>query len=110
MFAVGAALGCAPNQPWNTMPEPARETPSFFVVDSSFAPLPAPGQKTCAVHMRDPGDGTRLTLRRSLKRGDPDEYLGDYTVGASGKYGIAKGELLRLACESGRPIGIVPEK
>ncbi len=50
--------------------------------------------------MSDPRDGTKVILVRSTP-----EY-GDYQV-PHGRYGVAKGELLRLEPGTGRVLGIV---
>ena len=55
---------------------------------------------TCRDPMHDPRDGRAVQLVRSAAG------RGDYEV-PEGRYGVAKGELLRIDCRSGHPIGIV---
>lgn len=59
----------------------------------------------CRNPMVDPRDGTRLTLVQSQRGGSGQ--VGDYRV-PEGRYGVGTGELLRLDCGSGRPVGVVP--
>jgi hypothetical protein len=68
---------------------------SFRSVDG--APL-ADGE--CRSPLIDPRDGTRLTMIRSLFG------KGDYEV-PLGKYGAGKGDLLRIDCANGVPVGLV---
>jgi hypothetical protein len=56
----------------------------------------------CLNPLVDPRDGSRITLVRS------SDGLGDYSV-ASGKYGVGTGQLLRVNCSDGQPIGIVED-
>ena len=80
----------------------AQNVPAQFLVGSPTGSSTTPPQAGdgCRNPMVDPRDGTRLTLVRS------GEALGDYEVPA-GQYGVGQRELLRVACDTGAPIGIV---
>jgi len=52
--------------------------------------------------MVDPRNGDRLRLVRQ-----PGGQQADYAVPVVGLYGVRGGELLRLNCTTGRPVGIV---
>ena len=54
----------------------------------------------CLNPLLDPRGDVRLTLVRSLTR------EGDYAVSAGG-YGLGSDELLRIDCNTGRPLGVV---
>lgn len=54
----------------------------------------------CRNPLIDPRDGTALGLVRS------DLEQGAYSV-ADGRYGVGPGELLRVDCATGAPIGVV---
>jgi len=54
----------------------------------------------CRDPMHDPRDGRAVKLVRSAAG------RGDYEV-PEGRYGVAKGELLRIDCRDGHPLGIV---
>ena len=56
--------------------------------------------RACLNPMVDPRDGTELRLVRSVGP------RGDYHVPA-GRYGVGQDELLRLDCNTGRPLGVV---
>lgn len=62
------------------------------------------GANACLNPIIDPADGTELILVQSTSEG-----LGDYRV-QGGKYGINKGELLRINCRTGGVVGIVRGK
>lgn len=76
----------------------AENTPSQF--------LPAEGvsldQNSCKSPMIDSADGTEIVMVTSTN-GE-----GNYRV-PQGKYGVQKGELLRLNCSTGKVLGIVKE-
>lgn len=76
----------------------AENTPSQF--------LPPKGvsldQNSCKSPMIDSEDGTEIIMVTST-RGE-----GNYRV-PQGKYGVQKGELLRLNCSTGKVLGIVKE-
>lgn len=79
----------------------AEDAPDEFLVgfpNSTATETPSPGG-ACRNPMVDPRDGTRLTLIRS------SNGRGEYE--AAGRYGLAAGELLRLDCGTGSPLGIV---
>ena len=67
-------------------------------------PRVAPADTTpgggCLSPMRDPRDGTALRMVRS------GVQQADYEVPGS-RYGVGSTELLRLECNTGRPLGIV---
>jgi hypothetical protein len=50
--------------------------------------------------MLDPRDGARIVMLRS------SNGVADYAV-AEGQYGVRRGHLLRLECNTGRVVGIV---
>jgi len=80
----------------------ASDTPDRFLVGEINGPgtsEPAPGG-ACRSPMVDPRDGTRLTLERSR------EGHGDYIVDI-GRYGARPGDLLRIDCATGQPVGLV---
>jgi hypothetical protein len=54
--------------------------------------------------MYDFSDGTRLTLVSSQ-----EGRVGDYAV-PDGRYGVGANEALRLDCNTGRVIGVVPRR
>ena len=60
--------------------------------------LPGSG---CLNPLRDPRDGTMARMFRA------GEGIGDYEVPAS-RYGVAATELLKVDCNTGKPLGIVP--
>lgn len=80
----------------------AIDTPQRFMVGlpaSSQTSAPKAGDG-CRNPMVDPRDETRITLVRSKND------RGDYEV-TDARYGVRRGELLRLECSTGRVIGIV---
>ncbi len=56
---------------------------------------------SCFSPMRDPRDRTEIRMERA------HTPRADYAVPA-GQYGVAANELLRLDCNTGRPLGVVP--
>ena len=58
------------------------------------------GDNSCKNPIMDPLDGSELILVQSR------DGMGDYRVSGF-KYGISKGELLRINCNTGAVIGIV---
>ena len=54
----------------------------------------------CLSPLSDPRDGTELLMVRSSR------HRADYSVPA-GRYGVQQQELLRVECNTGRPLGIV---
>lgn len=100
----GCALG------GSTYPEgaPVREAvdvPERFVTEDLPAgaavtdTLPGSG---CRSPLIDPRDGTRVRMINSQRR------VGDYAA-PEGRYGVRPGELLRVECNTGRVLGIVPD-
>jgi hypothetical protein len=78
---------------------PAQDTPVRFVAMDEVAP-----EGVCLTLLLDPRDQTPLRLNRSTQFGMT--HRGDYEVPA-GRYGVQRGELLRLDCATGEVIGIV---
>lgn len=76
----------------------AEDTPELF--------FPSDGltldQNSCKNPMIDFRDGTQITLASAFNG------IGNYHV-PEGKYGVRKGELLRLDCSNGKVLGIVKE-
>ena len=109
LAALAALAACAVA---NTYPAtaPARAaaegTPARFVnippQTASVPPDTFPGTG-CLSPLYDFSDGTRLTLLAS------HSGVGDYAV-PGGRYGVGPGEALRLECNTGRVIGIVPHR
>jgi len=105
LLPVGA---CGGTGVWQQRPSPAQNLPRNFSIDPDRAP-PA-GSKGCPVNMLDERDNTHLVLTRSVAippSGDGDVAIGDYRLEPEGNYGLAPGELLRIQCPSGRPLGAV---
>jgi len=103
---MGAALvcltlagACAPNA--SQAIKPAIDAPTHFLVRApdGKATEPTPGE-ACRNPMIDPRDGAYLILIRS------GHGQGDYQVPVA-RYGVRKGELLRIACGTGLVVGIV---
>jgi hypothetical protein len=100
-FAAPAALafllGCASTGAM----KPAVDAPTHFLMRApdGTAVEPTPGG-TCHNPMIDPRDGAALILVRSAGG------HGDYQVPVA-RYGVRKGELLRLECGTGLVVGIV---
>lgn len=82
----------------------AQDTPERFVSEdlppgaAATDTLPMSG---CRNPLLDPRDGTRLHMLNAQTR------VGDYEVPA-GRYGVGRGEALRIECNTGRVLGIVP--
>jgi hypothetical protein len=78
---------------------PPEDTPiRFAAADGNLS------EESCVGTMIDPRDQTALRLFRSVRFGV--SYLGDYDV-PTGRYGVQRGELLRIDCGTGEPLGIV---
>lgn len=77
-----------------TVLRPAVDAPDTFAADAP------PELFECLSPLRDARNGVRLTLVRS------SDGEGDYAVEGS-RYGVNRGELLRVDCGTGAPIGIV---
>ncbi|MEX0900093.1 MAG: hypothetical protein WD081_05320 [Gammaproteobacteria bacterium] len=100
MRAAGIVLaaglvGCATSDfgP-GTVLRSAVDTPESFVADAP------PELFECMSPLRDARNGVRLTLVRS------QDGEGDYAVEGA-RYGVGRGELLRVDCGNGAAIGIV---
>jgi hypothetical protein len=122
---------------WREDGRQARDLPTLFLADTTASPRALSDVRACTVRLVDPRDGTRLTLVRSQEVGANNpagttpvaggqsgqsarpaatqppagrEFRGDYRIeggSGGGRYGVGPGELLRLDCVSGRPLGIV---
>jgi hypothetical protein len=98
------ATGGAGTYPANAPARPASGVPERFVVEGTAGAAAAdttPGSG-CRSPMVDPRDGARLRMV-SAQGG----RIADYEVPA-GRYGVGAGELLRLECNTGRVVGVVP--
>lgn len=104
--SIGCALGGASTYPEGAPASKAVDVPERFVSEDlpgSAAvtdTLPGPG---CRSPLIDPRDGTRLQMVNSQQR------VGDYAA-PEGRYGVGAGELLRVECNTGRVVGIVPDR
>lgn len=100
-LATLALAGCAVTTTGVTDAQyrPAEDAPVRFVTVDGV-----PAEDTCRSPMIDPRDQTQLRLARSWQEGNT--HRGDYEVPV-GRYGVRDGELLRIDCLSGEPIGIV---
>jgi hypothetical protein len=100
-LALVAAGGCNTVTSYPTaVLRPAQGAPERFVLADSTAITGTPGAALCHSPIVDPRTGARLTMERAYHGN------GDYSVPA-GSYGIGSGELLRVDCANGQPIGIV---
>ncbi|MFL5540865.1 MAG: hypothetical protein ACJ8J0_17875 [Longimicrobiaceae bacterium] len=101
-FVLLLAAGCntSLNYPTAVLRQ-AEGAPDHFVHADSSPMLGAPGVAVaCNSPLMDPRTGTRLVMVRSYAG------RGDYQVPA-GSYGVASGELLRVDCATGAPVGVV---
>lgn len=100
VFVCVVSASCATTT-WQTSADASAMTgtPAEFRPTETVAQA-ARGSAPCLNPLVDPRDGTRITLVRS------SGGLGDYAV-ASGKYGVGAGQLLRVDCSDGRPMGVV---
>lgn len=78
---------------------PARDAPAQFVTADGSLP-----ENACRSPLTDPRDDTRIRLIRS--GGATAGEVGDYEV-PGGRYGVGAGQLLRIDCSTGRPLGVV---
>jgi hypothetical protein len=78
---------------------PAQDVPVRFVTTAGMTPGDG-----CRSPLVDPRDHAVLRLERSMEYGMT--YHGDYDV-PTGRYGVQRGELLRLDCATGEVVGIV---
>ena len=103
---VAAALLLLPAASCATGPArivaPGADLPERFVVWSQEEGRARPGtdRDRCRSPLVDPRDGTRLLMVRSTVES------ADYRV-PPGRYGVGPGQLLRVECGSGRPLGVV---
>jgi len=97
--ALLAACSTTVNYPTAVL-RPAMDAPERFVREDSSPITGTPGTAPCTSPIVDPRSGARLTMERAY------QGRGDYAVPA-GRYGIGVGELLRIDCATGEPIGVV---
>lgn len=97
VFALLFGCGSASNASMDAVLRPAENTPAVFE--------PALGLKlggnACKSPMLDPRNETEIRMIRSFGAG-----VGDYEV-PNGMYGVERGELLRINCNTGEVVGIV---
>lgn len=77
----------------------ADDTPTRFTTSDGVLP-----EDACRTTMIDPRDQTQVRLMRSVQYGM--SFRGDFEV-PDGRYGVQRGELLRIDCATGEVIGIV---
>jgi len=96
--AACASSGGGPSSaPPDSALRPSRDVPVFFEARGESAA----GRGTdCRSPLFDPRDDGQIVLVRSAGG------KGDYEVPA-GRYGVGVGDLLRVECGSGRPLGVV---
>jgi hypothetical protein len=101
MLAPALAAACVTGMAGATDAQyrPAEDPPVRFVTVDGV-----PAEDTCRSPMIDPRDQMQIRLARSWQEGNT--HRGDYEVPV-GRYGVRDGELLRIDCLSGEPIGIV---
>lgn len=100
-----ALAGCASTSTGDLASPPDRpavDVPERFILAMATAAAPPDtiAGSGCRNPLFDPRDGTRIILQRSASA------RADYAV-PEGRYGVRAGELLRVACNTGEPIGIV---
>lgn len=100
---LSLSLGCASrtilaSDHWA---QPAENVPEHFMVGkyNGFEMTEPIVDDGCRSPMIDPRDSTKVSLFRSFNG------RGDYEV-PEGKYGVKKGQILRLDCASGKVVGI----
>jgi hypothetical protein len=99
LLALTLAGACAPNS--SNAIKPAMDAPTHFLVRAPDGKATEPVQgESCQNPMIDPRDGAFLILIRSA------HGHGDYQVPVA-RYGVRKGELLRIECGTGLVVGIV---
>jgi hypothetical protein len=99
-FACVTVASCATmDWPMTADPSGMRDTPASFQALGT-RPSESAGSSACLNPLEDPRDGSRITLVRS------HGGFGDYAAPPS-KYGLAAGELLRVNCRTGQPVGSV---
>ena len=103
IVALGIAIGCGSLNS-STTSERAILRQAEGITAAFDAPAGATlGNNSCLSPMVDPTDGTEVKMERAFGTG-----RGDYSV-PEGKYGVQKGELLRINCRTGEVLGIVKE-
>ena len=101
VLVLAAAAACNTIMSYPTaVSRPAQDAPERFVRADSSAITGTPGAAPCTSPIVDPRTGARLMMERAYHGN------GDYSVPA-GTYGVRSGELLRVDCANGQPIGIV---
>ena len=98
VFFIFLVIGCGPGKSTaeGDMVRTAIDVPDLF----QTPPGMAWGDNTCKNPIIDPLDGSELILVQSR------DGMGDYRVSGF-KYGVSKGEVLRINCNTGAVIGIV---
>ena len=103
---VVALIGCRTQSfPPNASAQPAVGAPDRFDPMTPQGRLPPADTLVgagCLSPMSDLRDGTVLTMERAMGG------VADYSL-PTGRYGVQPGQLLRLDCNTGRVIGVVPQ-
>ena len=102
ILTMGLIMGCGSINN-STVSERAILRPAEGITAAFVGPEGTTLGTACMSPMSDPFDGTQIRMERSFGNG-----RGDYSV-PEGKYGVAKGELLRVNCRTGEVLGIVKE-
>lgn len=110
LVALVATQGSCAANVWHQAPRPLRGMPEEFAVDPAQPPEPV--SRGCAANLVDTLSGSTLHLFRSTAvhrsaAGVLSTSIGDYEVKPYGRYGLEGGEMLRVECPSGRPVGAV---
>ena len=106
LCAVAIATACA--KTLSTLPPdsvaraPEGSVPARFIFDASAVNTDSAAVPACRSPLVDTRNGTRLVLVRSEQG-----KRADYSV-APENYGVGPADLLRINCQSGAVIGIVP--
>lgn len=93
---VFLVLSCSSSRTGDVMVRTAEDLPERFETPTGTSW----GGNSCRNPIVDPVDGTELVLIQS------QAGLGDYSV-EDGKYGVGRGELLRINCTTGEVVGII---
>jgi hypothetical protein len=100
------ALACARatnDFPLDAEVRPPAGAPSRFIFDVGALSMDSVHQMKCRTPLWDLRDSTKLELVRSHE----GKKLGDYSVTPE-RYRVGPQDLLRLSCENGTIIGVVP--